>query len=551
MARTSSFSSTTPTSESNIAFFAAGGHNHDGQNSSLIDASKYSIFDFDQGLIPSNSERAQAQQRNKVNFEDNIRDLLRTAGIELSANSINATQIIAGSITSTEIAANTITTNNLVSDILQSSNYNYTSGVFSNAGTFIDLADGSIYSKNFAIDSSGNAYFTGDISGSSGNFSGTLTGATLTGSTISGATISGGTIDIGGADATSFHVDSSGNMWLGDAAYASAPFKVSSSGALTATSATITGAINATSGTFSGNITSSATISGGTLTGTTITGSTLSAGNPSADGVDITGTQVRINTTGGSSSARLVFNTNAAAGTNYIYSDKRIRVIAGGSGGNTYLDIGAESGASGKIYAAGLYFETYNAEVTRLTAGVIGQNRFGNTVRVSDYYGVDISLSDELYAGRVTVTGDLNVFGTKNFSIQHPLDEDRYLVHAAVESPTADLIYRGTSSLESGLVEVELPRYFEAASKLEGRTVFITPKIADDGSQCNMAASSVENGRFTVSTQGCVDSCTHRFDWMVLAIRGDVETVVEPLKSEYNVKKKKETYPLVDPALNI
>jgi len=340
-------------------------------------------------------------------------------------------------------------------------------------------------------------------------------------------------------------------MWLGASTYASAPFKVSSSGSLTATSATITGAINATSGTFSGNITSSATISGGTLTGATITGSTLSSGDPTNDGVSITGTQVRINTTGGTSSAKLAFNTNAGSGTNYITGDKALQIETGGST-KTFINIGNTSGSGlGRVYAGASYFETYNAEVTRLTASVIGQNRLGSTVRVSDYYGVDISLSDELYAGRVTVTGDLNVFGTKNFSIQHPLDESRYLVHAAVEGPTADLIYRGTSNLENGSVEVELPRYFEAASKLEGRTVLITPKISGDGSQCNMAASSIENGKFLVVTQNCIDNCCHEFDWVVFAVRGDVETIVEPLKSEYNVKKEKETYALIDPALNV
>ena len=485
MARTSSFSSTTPTSESNIAFFAAGGHNHDGQNSSLIDASKYSIFDFDQGLIPTNSERAQAQQRNKINFEDNIKDILRTAGIELSANSINATQIIAGSITSTEIAANTITTNNLVSDILQSSNYSYTSGVFSNAGTFIDLADGSIYSKNFAIDSSGNAYFTGDISGSSGNFSGTLTGATLTGSTISGATISGGTIDIGGADATSFHVDSSGNMWLGNAAYASAPFKVSSGGALTATSATITGAINATSGTFSGSITSSATISGGTLTGTTITGSTLSAGNPSANGVDITPTEVRINTTGaGGASARLVFNTNAGSGTNQIYSDKQIEIASGGGGGRTFVTIGNTGGGS---------------------------------------------------IGPVSLTcSSFNSTGPKSFVIQHPLYENKLLVHAAIEGPSVDVFYRGNATLVNGEASVQLPDYFEALCKSGNRTVIITPKLSDLGTVCHMAASSVLNGQFSVKCQSCLEGCSHQFDWLVIAEReADIE--VEPLKSDFSI----------------
>ncbi len=51
--------------------------------------------------------------------------------------------------------------------------------------------------------------------------------------------ISGGTIDIGGADATSFHVDANGNLWLGNALFASAPFKVSNAGAMTAQSVTI------------------------------------------------------------------------------------------------------------------------------------------------------------------------------------------------------------------------------------------------------------------------------------------------------------------------
>lgn len=62
-------------------------------------------------------------------------------------------------------------------------------------------------------------------------------------------------------------------MWLGNAVFASAPFRVSSGGALTATSATITGAIT----------------SGSTITGTTITGSTLTSAS--------SGVHVRITST--------------------------------------------------------------------------------------------------------------------------------------------------------------------------------------------------------------------------------------------------------------
>jgi hypothetical protein len=52
-------------------------------------------------------------------------------------------------------------------------------------------------------------------------------------------------LDIGGDDNTSFHVDSDGNMWIGAsiADKATAPFRVSSSGAMTATTGTFSGAI--------------------------------------------------------------------------------------------------------------------------------------------------------------------------------------------------------------------------------------------------------------------------------------------------------------------
>jgi len=57
---------------------------------------------------------------------------------------------------------------------------------------------------------------------------------------ISGA-LTASTIDIGGADATSFHVDVDGNMWLGASTFAAAPAKISNAGAGTFSSMTITG----------------------------------------------------------------------------------------------------------------------------------------------------------------------------------------------------------------------------------------------------------------------------------------------------------------------
>jgi hypothetical protein len=62
-------------------------------------------------------------------------------------------------------------------------------------------SSGSIHAQQFYIDTSGNAFFKGNITGASGTFSGT----------VSGATITGGTINIG---PNKFVVDSSGNSTI-------------------------------------------------------------------------------------------------------------------------------------------------------------------------------------------------------------------------------------------------------------------------------------------------------------------------------------------------
>lgn len=100
------------------------------------------------------------------------------------------------------------------------------------------MMDGIMRSQNFVtgsagwqIDAEGNAEFN------DGTFRGALTAST---------------IDIGGSDASSFHVDIDGNMWLGAATLGAAPFSVTNAGVLTATSGTFSGTITATAGTIGG-----------------------------------------------------------------------------------------------------------------------------------------------------------------------------------------------------------------------------------------------------------------------------------------------------------
>jgi len=126
---------------------------------------------------------------------------------------------------------------------------NATSGTFNNTitvgtnATKINIV-GTSATTTTAIYSSGTGYGTGSgfWMDASGRFSlGTnLTWNGTSTLTITGA-ISGGTIDIGGADTTSFHVDSTGKMWSGAALYDDATFKVSAGGAIDATSGKIAG----------------------------------------------------------------------------------------------------------------------------------------------------------------------------------------------------------------------------------------------------------------------------------------------------------------------
>jgi hypothetical protein len=120
------------------------------------------------------------------------------------------------------------------------------------SGTSFDLDNGSIISKQFAIDSSGNASF--------------------------GGTIVGGALDIPNAtSANSWHVDSSGNMWSGAnvANKLTAPFRVSNAGAIVASSVTLTNASIGLGSSYTGNQIAEAYI--GNLNASKITAGTIDA----------------------------------------------------------------------------------------------------------------------------------------------------------------------------------------------------------------------------------------------------------------------------------
>lgn len=113
----------------------------------------------------------------------------------------------------------------------------------------------------------------------------------------------------------------------------------------------------------------------------------------------------------------------------------------------------------------------------------------------------------------------------KSFIINHPIHEDKYLVHACLEGPEAGVYYRGTGEILDNIsVDISLPYYVQAlASDL---TVQITPIY--NGKINVLNTSEVLNNKFTVYGENC------KFYWHVTGKRSDVN--VEPFKSDVEVK---------------
>jgi hypothetical protein len=89
-----------------------------------------------------------------------------------------------------------------------------------------------------------------------------------------------------------------------------------------------------------------------------------------------------------------------------------------------------------------------------MKAGTSGYTDGWTTIDPNGSTSTGIAIFDALY-----VQGTLSVSSTKNFLIDHPLQPTaKKLVHAAVESPRVDLIYRGTTQLKDGRAIVNIDR---------------------------------------------------------------------------------------------
>ena len=158
------------------------------------------------------------------------------------------------------------------------------------------------------------------------------------------------------------------------------------------------------------------------------------------------------------------------------------------------------------------------------------------------YY--DNALKAETVTGGFTITGAISK-SSGSFKIDHPLPNKKdthYLVHSFVESPRADLIYRGKVTLSSGTATVNIDT---AAGMSEGTFVVLCDDIqcfTTNESDWDVIKGSVTGNILTIESQN--PECNAEISWMVLGDRkdehmldtdwtdGSGKPIIEPLQPE-------------------
>jgi hypothetical protein len=167
----------------------------------------------------------------------------------------------------------------------------------------------------------------------------------------------------------------------------------------------------------------------------------------------------------------------------------------------------------------------------------VGGTQFGTGIEATGFdavVGIATSLGGSFagsFEGDVSVDGNpnvkdnLNVKGTKNFKIDHPLDpENKYLYHAAIESAEVLNIYSGNITTdETGQAVVYLPDWLQVINRDFRYQLTVIGSFAQA-----IVASEISNNRFTIKTS----APGVKVSWQVTGVRSDPAILKHPFRLE-------------------
>lgn len=133
--------------------------------------------------------------------------------------------------------------------------------------------------------------------------------------------------------------------------------------------------------------------------------------------------------------------------------------------------------------------------------------------------------------GSLSVSSGLTVPKGKQFKIQHPKNPDKWLYHTALESPRADLIYRGVCELNEGFASCSI----DSASRMEEGTFYSFTKnpqlFLQNDSGFDRLKGNVVSGSVQIYSEN--NQSTDVVSWMVVAERNDKDITESPLYDKY------------------
>ncbi|HET9495562.1 MAG TPA: hypothetical protein VFR15_15120 [Chloroflexia bacterium] len=219
-------------------------------------------------------------------------------------------------------------------------------------------------------------------------------------------------------------------------------------------------------------------VRGHSNSGTGVVGSTTASSESGvigiANGTDGYGVEGSANTGtnavgvyGRSNTGRGVYGASFANNGSGVYGASNTGTSASGVYGVSSSGYGV-NGLSTAAEGIGVYGRANAADavsVYGLTTNGIGVA--GTSTNGDGVFGLSSGSRAGYFVGNVEVTGGCCAAGAGTYRIDHPLDpENRYLYHAAVESPDMKNIYDGVAVLDgSGEARVQLPEWFEALNR--------------------------------------------------------------------------------------
>ena len=171
-----------------------------------------------------------------------------------------------------------------------------------------------------------------------------------------------------------------------------------------------------------------------------------------------------------------------------------------------------------------------NASGSALTCGITNSSFYVNPIRVADsgFPNGNLLLYNSTAKEVYYSSANTSVYN-KTFVIEHPIYDDKYLIHACLEGPEVGVYYRGESKIENDkYIEIELPEYvYNIATDF---TIQLTPirEYEDEDEIIKIyQASRIKNNKFRVYGRN------GGFYWHVYGKRNNLET--EPYKFEYKL----------------